>query len=217
MHSVAPILFGQWEHGQRLTLDELRATGNKPRVHPNGFIQLDMDTCPELSRRRLHIWGHPEVPHIQSGFFHDHIFGFVSVAVAGALKNIRKKLVPNGKGFELHEACPAEGDSSAIRPTGQFFDVIEDGVEIISANDPSLPKTYSMKAREFHETEEMGLAATVIEKDGPTLAQNPASSILPRVMVPVGSVLDQAFSRHTALQEARLWEIIEEVLKKQPC
>ena len=33
--------------------DQLRALGRKPRVHPNGFIQLDLN---DAGTRRLHVW-----------------------------------------------------------------------------------------------------------------------------------------------------------------
>lgn len=49
---------------------ELQATEAKPRVHPNGFIQLDISETD-----RLHVW-HPSLPYRQKTFspVHNHIF-----------------------------------------------------------------------------------------------------------------------------------------------
>ena len=60
---------------QQLTPAFFEHLDARPRVHPNGFIQLDISP-----RKRFHIWAHPDIP--QSGRedkeedIHDHVFGF---------------------------------------------------------------------------------------------------------------------------------------------
>ena len=55
-------------------INELKERGISPRVHGNGFIQVDLthDT-------RLHVWGDKRIPR-QNTYtpIHDHVFGFKS-------------------------------------------------------------------------------------------------------------------------------------------
>src|SRR5687768_2884644 len=75
------------------------AGGGNPRVHPNGFIQLDLEDVPESwhashkqghsgAARRMHIWNPPgvELPHQQTvNEIHDHVFDMKSNVVRGVL------------------------------------------------------------------------------------------------------------------------------------
>jgi len=68
--------------------------------------------------------------------------------------------------------------------------------------------TYTFKARKFHETIAPWLCVSVIDKDGPTLAQGGPN---PNVLVPVGFEPDNTFDRHQTKTEL-LWQIINETL-----
>lgn len=67
----------EMNYGELLnTLAGLRAVGERPRVHGNGFIQLDV-----TPRTRLHFWS-PEIPRQKVATpIHDHVFGFVSYVI----------------------------------------------------------------------------------------------------------------------------------------
>jgi hypothetical protein len=52
----------------------LKERGVRPRVHGNGFIQVDL-----TADTRLHVWGDKRIPR-QNVYtpIHDHVFGFES-------------------------------------------------------------------------------------------------------------------------------------------
>ena len=67
-----------------INLEAVRASGSRPRVHGNGFIQLDL-----TERSRLHVWGDPRIPRQKvSTPIHDHVFGFTSTIIVGRLINV---------------------------------------------------------------------------------------------------------------------------------
>ena len=195
------------------SIDEVReylhSLGTKPRVHNNGFIQLDL-----TGQRRLHIWGHLDIPQAkEKAFVHDHIFGFRSWGLIGKLKNIIYDLDLNGNKYEIYTPKITRGCDSTLEPTGVFCDVKVKHTDVIAArgNLDGLPDSYCIEPYLFHETFVSEPTATVIEKTGSTLAQNP-NGPRPRVLVPVGSKPDDQFSRHNT-DERLLWRIIEEVLE----
>lgn len=191
-----------------LTKKYLQGLDARPRVHNNGFIQLDL-----TPRRRLHIWGHPDIPKSQEkAMIHDHIFGFRSWALVGKLQNVTYDLDFNGNKFEIYKPRITNGYDSVLEPTGIFCSLRLKHTTIIAAkgNLENLPDYYNIEPYEFHETFVSEPTATVIEKTGDTLAQNP-NGPRPRVLVPVGEKTDRGFSRYSTNTE-NLWKIIEEVL-----
>src|SRR4051812_11171605 len=66
-------------------IEGLRKYNKQPRVHPNGFIQVDINEA-----ERLHCW-HPKLPYRQKTYhpIHNHIFTFDSVILTGRLINVR--------------------------------------------------------------------------------------------------------------------------------
>ena len=70
--------------GMRFSYDDLRALKNKPRLHHNGFVQLDLP-----NRVRLHVWPEhpPKRPNVL-GMIHDHVYGFDSEILRGSIQNL---------------------------------------------------------------------------------------------------------------------------------
>ena len=69
----------------KFTVAKLKAMGRRPRVHPNGFVQFDI----EPNILRLNVWpaepipGHPGRIHP----IHNHCFDINSTIIHGALTN----------------------------------------------------------------------------------------------------------------------------------
>lgn len=119
-----------------LTLDDAvfltaaaRRRGAQPRVHPNGFIQLDLE-APADERwhegkqaghsgadLRLHVWNPPgvDLPHQDTvNEIHDHVFDMRSTVVRGELTQRLYEFViggvelpPQGQGLPAGEGPPA--------------------------------------------------------------------------------------------------------------
>src|SRR3546814_6146607 len=82
----------------KLDLKAVRERGGRPRVHGNGFIQLDL-----TERGRLHIWGAPRIPRQKTATpIHDHVFGFESTVAVGRPVNLVFRIVYcESGGFEV--------------------------------------------------------------------------------------------------------------------
>jgi len=178
--------------------EELRSLGNAPRLHPNGFIQLDLD-----DRTRLHVW--PDEPvrvRTPSASIHDHVFGFESRAYLGTLVDRRYDLVEDPEGdFELHGVvCYVVGkkDAGLHRLDDKRYRLVLTDERRVTA-----PGSYVMPPSIFHESVAEGLALTVIAMTAPDPAR-PA-----RVVCRRGGVPAEIFKRDGGPEEReRLWSII---------
>lgn len=180
----------------------LRGVFGTPRVHENGFIQIDLD-----DRARLHVWGSTRIPRQKTYHpIHDHIFGFVSHVLKGRMVNIKHDHVP-GKLFRVY-VPQRDGDGGHSSPLVQFSSALWDTRPYDVTSTPA-GGTYTMHPREFHESMPAEPTVTVIVKDAPTFRQN-NDGRLPRILIPVGVEPDNFFSRSHDLNE--LWDIIGEVL-----
>src|SRR5882672_5609107 len=78
--------------------EELRQQPRRPRLHPNGFIQLDLTE--DLSKR-LHVW--PDEP-LQAQLtrhpIHDHSFDMKSEILAGCLANLIYEFQPSEYNYQ---------------------------------------------------------------------------------------------------------------------
>lgn len=77
-----------------LQIDVLRALGHAPRLHPNGFIALDLDAT-----HKLHVWLETPIRvRREAARIHDHVFAFVSRILAGVLNDVRYRIeaAPDG-------------------------------------------------------------------------------------------------------------------------
>lgn len=182
------------------SLAELASSCHEPRVHPNGFIQLDMS---EL--QRIHVW-HPRLPYRQRTYHpvHDHAFAFTSMVHSGRLVNVQYDIASDDlRG--AHYVAEAEGigpSESVLRPVepGRFYK--------LSARSPAAivqpGERYHMDAGVLHETLSNEPTLTVMRKDYPG-----TPLWKPRVMVPRGVAPDNEF-RRSDVDTDLLWELIAE-------
>lgn len=205
---------------EELTVDYLRAYAQgRPRTSALGMIQLDLS-----SRRRMHIWGHPGIPKSRTFkpgekrvTIHDHVFGFRSTLYKGRMTNKVYELDPDGSQFRIYQARVRQGDDTVLQPTPDLCDIRLKHTDIVAPEGTreagmELPHEYVIKPFEFHDTIVAEPTVTIIDKDGPSLAQRPDGP-RPRVLVPVGQEPDNVYTRYMVPPE-RLWEIIEEVLRR---
>lgn len=178
----------------------LRSLGD-PRVHPNGFIQLDL-----TRNQRMHVW-HPRLPYRQKTYHpvHDHVFGFTSRIFSGMLVHVVYSLLTADHGTHLMwEAKCTDDEESVLRPavagepvvlTNGFAQAFWPGEE------------YTLLPFGFHESLAGVPTMTVMDKHDKTIHRgNPAR---PRIAVPVGVEPDNDF-RRDAVDADVLWELIEE-------
>lgn len=172
--------------GAMVELERFRKQGATPRIHGNGFIQVDLTT-----KVRMHFWG-PTIPRQKVPTpIHDHTFGFESHCIAGNLVNILYNTTPAARGHETHRVyraqirkgedtilVPDEGRGVLLQPS--YAHVIPWGAR------------YQMIPGDIHQSLGDVPAITVIKKDNLTLAQGGSS---PRIFVPVGAQPDNSFHR----------------------
>ncbi len=184
------------------TLAELAANCDEPRVHPNGFIQLDLDAV-----HRLHVW-HPRLPYRQKTYHtvHDHVFGFTSEVFSGRILNVCYDAMRN----DLHgthymaqaEYSTAEETLLVGAPQPYFYRLHTNSAKVIQPGEQ-----YEFPAFVFHEILFGEPSLTIIRKRGLTAAQG--SSQKPTVMVPRGVEPDNDFRRDDVDTDV-LWELIAE-------
>ncbi len=190
-----------------IDLKAVREAGSKPRVHGNGFIQLDL-----TERSRLHIWGDPRIPkQAVATPIHDHVFGFESTIIVGRVISLTYHVTPHEHGdFRVYIPKVREGEDTILMPTDMT--VVIKPAHVDTTNWNSATPKYTFPIFTFHEMLIPEPSATIMIKDGPTLAQGAKAS--PRVLCPVDKVPDNVFTRYDA-DEDLLWRIIEETLKRR--
>jgi hypothetical protein len=178
--------------------------GSVPRVHGNGFIQLDL-----TDRVRLHVWGDPRIPRQDvPSLIHNHIFSFDSKIIVGQLIHRTMMLMPHPEGaYTLYKAESAipKTDQSILLSTGEKANVTITEERLLRTGE-----VYHFPEYAFHETVSPWPCATVIEKHGATLAQSDGLN-QPLVLVPTGQLPDNSFDRY-AFNPNLLWSIIYSVL-----
>lgn len=166
---------------RRLLKSDLR----NPRVHPNGFIQLDL-----TDRRRLHLW-HREIPRQKTRTpLHDHVFDMQSSVLSGRMINIE---------YTIAFTCGVDdADLKVYEPNPDVGGLVETGERAVELRrDLTLHEagsSYSVHRGEFHESIPAGPAVTVIKKSN--IASNGQS---PCVLIPQGREPDNSFDRYDAL------------------
>src|SRR5512146_542220 len=98
-----------------------RTTDYSPRVHGNGFIQLDI--TPTV---RLHLWGDARIPRQRvATTIHDHAFGFTSRVVLGSLNHRVVHLAPASEAdlfaseamvYQPHRVHTRHGEDTGLQP-----------------------------------------------------------------------------------------------------
>lgn len=185
----------------------LKERGSRPRVHGNGFIQLDLtDTT------RLHVWGDKRIPR-QNVYtpIHDHVFGFKSTLIVGRLFNVIYGFNYAEFGdYAVWEPRVTNRENTILERTKKRVRLFPIHTDLIAQN--TSDRTYEMDPFIFHETFATEPTATIIKKWGPTQAQG--APIKPRVLVRFDQDPDNSFNRYNANPDV-LWRIIERVLKRR--
>ena len=179
----------------------LRAQDLIPRVHPNGFIQLDLNAS-----HRLHVW-HPRLPYRQKTYhpIHDHVFDFTSHVYGGRLVNVAYHLRPDHNGTHLlWEAHCMEGEESILKPDplNGPRTLVQESVKVVQPG-----QSYFFPAFRFHETLSNIPTLTIIEKGG--LTEYERDKYKPNIAVPIGVEPDNDY-RRVDVDEEGLWELIAE-------
>lgn len=153
-----------------------------PRVHGNGFIQLDGDDC------RFHFWGDARIPRQKVPTpIHDHVFDMVSDCVRGAVHNavyVAEPVVGYGS-YKVYRAEPRHGSDTTLHDTGKRCDL-----RLVREQTVGTRQRYALPAGEFHMTTPLvpSITRMVRQKTYPNLA--------PLVLVPNGVEPDNEFDRH---------------------
>lgn len=180
-----------------------KARGNSPRVHGNGFIQLDLE-----SGARLHVWGHSMVPRqkVDTGI-HDHRFAFISRVIVGRVMNVEWNTInynfaPDNPSIthKIYEPSVREGEDTVLSYTGQVVAAYPSMTRTVLAG-----QAYTMEPRQFHETISDRPSITIMRKT------YEVPSHVARVLVPIGKEPDNEFNRND-FDTKKLWQVIEEVL-----
>lgn len=174
---------------------------NKPRLHGNGFIQLDIDDI-----HRLDVWPEIEI-HAQkvNTQIHSHKFDFYSKVLLGKLLHITYDLVPNMSAgqFQLYNTVPTKGEDTELRIFSYGkYDIFHTGSYVLAKD-----SSYIFNAGRFHETSNLGLTATLLTK------RNINNGIEPLVVCGIDKSPDNAFNRYQVDEEV-LWSEIEKVFNK---
>lgn len=180
---------------------QAHARGRIPRVHGNGFLQLDLsDTV------RLHIWGHPSIPRqVVPTPIHDHRFAFASLILKGSMTNCLYEMFEPSDVYKMktthleHSAMVRDRQDTILVPTGREVHLAPRTAITYKPGD-----SYSMRIGEIHESVTSQPTITVILKYGLTLAQGGAP---PSVFVPLDMKPDNMFHRYS-MDPTLLWAII---------
>ncbi len=198
-----------------LDIDKLKASGEKPRLHGNGFIQLDLPQTRAGVKQRLHIWDTQLPKQRVSTQIHNHVFTFSSMVIQGRLINRRVQILPAGERGNpgthfLYEAQPGEGQDTKLVPLLDgcvYADDIESRMH--EASGPS--SVYSMTSLDYHESISVApRTATIMRK---SIFKDPHVTLLmrPRVLVPLYATPDNDFNRHNAMTELDMWNFVHDV------
>lgn len=197
-------------------IDNRRFNDVKPRVHGNGFIQLDLGTDEQAEFPgdiRMHVWGDPRIPKQDTpSTIHDHIFSFESTIIVGKLCNLTYDATyVSGShpmaNYKVYEAFVREGQDTGLEFVDRYMYALPQSFEIICA-EPGYEKIYHMAAGEYHESIADRPAITIMQKVG-----KPRTDIKPHVLVPLGKEPNNEFRRN-GFDEKLLWNIIYDTINR---
>lgn len=176
------------------------AAQGEPRLHPNGFIQLDLK-----SGSRLHVWPAQPIPAQKTSHpVHDHVFEMESEVLKGTLENRTYKWVhcawQDDASHELYEIVRLRGEDTILKslwPRMSSGLIRLEMTEMVSEGE-----MYGLGAGILHESVPHGTVVTLMRKLK-VFGGNP------RVAVPVTVQPDNDF-RRDQVDPAVLWELIDE-------
>lgn len=184
----------------KLKIDDIRKLGNEPRLHGNGFIQLDL-----TASSRLHVWPSPNIqPQKVSTQIHDHRFELFSMILCGALIHTEYEIVEDMNGrYHVYHAKPRDReDTQIVRADDKNYSLKQTRWQWMEVN-----SRYTFPAYLFHETKACGLTATIMKKI------NSDSSYFPRILCHRTEEPDNEYNRYQ-VDPKDLWPTIEEALAK---
>lgn len=176
--------------------DDILRDGRNIRVHPNGFIQIDL---PE--NLRVHVWhNHLKQPERVSTGIHDHVYGFRSLILAGELLHSWYRIKPVvGGEFTIYEAHKTDREDSELKLV-----LSEHELSKIRSSTMHAGQWYTIDPLEFHLVDAT-LCATVIETFG-AIPDAKARVVFHNTSEPLKN-----FSRYQ-YDPGQLWELVEDVL-----
>jgi|SRR5271157_1905526 len=186
-----------------VSTDYLKSLGRKPRVHPNGFIQFDV----EPGVLRLNIWpdqvieGHPGRIHP----IHNHSFDLHSVILVGALTNVTYSLRQEAwikPTHVLHQARRINEHDSVLEPVYSGAGALK----VLKMDTYHPGQDYSLPREWLHDSLPHGLTMTLM------WTADPSAVYSPLVAVPVGVPPMNNYKRD-AFDENLLWGIIGQALE----
>lgn len=185
--------------------------GSKPRLHPNGFVQLDLIPNGDV---RLHVW--PDEP-LQAQAtrhpIHDHAFDMESVVLLGRMTNVLYTSFPVEQVafaglfpfYVLHSVHSLGHDTTEtiLKPVSGTQNLValheRRRVEVEAG------QTYCMPAAVLHDSQPHGLTTTIMTK------ARFQRGYRPLVAVPLGVHPDNEFRRAT--DETKLLQVINKALE----
>lgn len=209
-----------------------RERGAQPRIHPNGFLQLDLKPPESESWHegkqaghsgadlRLHIWNPPdhELPHQDTvNEVHDHVFDMRSTVVRGRLTQRLYEFVVGGtrmvgpggseahvRSHEIYRAVYDKTSSSRLEPLGVqgVLRHLTDRLVIAGEGYTQPAFTLHDSLPNDHGHINSGLVVTLMEKVA-------VREGIPTVVCPIGQPPDNDFDRATAAPQDYLWSAIE--------
>ncbi len=181
-----------------MIITELRQSGRIPRLHGNGFIELDLN---EEGTRRLHVWPFPKLSaqKIDSSI-HDHAWDMESQVYLGQIHHRTFTAEPHINGlFNVYRAIPRDKeDTELVKEKGRVL-VKQLDVIFVSAGE-----SYFLSALHLHSSQWYGLSLSIITKSNMLDSR-------PRVLCLDKTEPDNDFSRYSIDTEI-LWNSIEEAL-----
>jgi hypothetical protein len=208
-------------------IEELRAKGRQPRVHGNGFIQLDLN---DEGTRRLHVW-HDDIPRQEIPTpIHDHVFALRSKVIAGTLIHEELETIETASNAATHRVFRAQQEPG----TQNTILVPDEGVVELAVGQRLVlgaGSVYTFPAWKLHQTDYRGTTATIMDKVESSLQYTMEHDGMcndytgcnsgcqwvpeygrPRVLVPIGAEPDNNF-RRDAHDPETLWPFIERALE----
>ena len=190
-----------------LNYDELRAMPGRPRLHPNGFIQLDLVEDKSL---RLHVWPDSRLENQKTMHpIHDHSFDMDSTILTGCLTNLVYEFQPSEYNAQvtLYQAQRLAGSQDTVLAPAKLK--LNTGYLCLLGSFSKLympSAKYTLRKRLLHDSIAHGLTATLMKKTN-------VSTYSPLIAVPAGVVPDNDYSRED-IQEEVLWHFIKKALDK---
>lgn len=184
-----------------INFDWLMINGRNPRVHGNGFLQIDLEIDGEVGSERVHIFGHPALPRQKVPTpIHDHRFGFRSTVLRGRMVNVTYALSVQARTptHDVYVPCPRVGEDTELQFSGVRGALRVSTTEVVVPGD-----SYVMQSGVLHETLTNEVTITHMRK-------TTMSALNPRVLCPIGRTPDNDFERGSALSVPDLWLIVED-------